>query len=252
MKNTESEIVMGMHCISELLVHYPKKLIQVFVQDTMKKNPRKKTLYRRLEEKRISMQIVSKQKLENICGSTSHQGFVAFIKKRRLQNFDAFLEKQKQKSASLIVILDHIQDPHNVGAIFRSAECFGVDGVIFSTKSGPSITPSVAKVSSGASEHLPLIATPNLDQAVEKLKMQGFSVYAAAMDKVSSGFSAIDYSLKSVLILGSEGEGISASLLKKASSKVYIPMQGKIQSLNVSAAAAVLLAKITESKAHHE
>ncbi len=246
MKQTDSyDVVMGIHCVSELLHHYPQRLVQVFVQDAMKKNVRKKTLYRRLEEKRIPRQLVSKKTLEEIAGSSSHQGFVAYIKKRRFTHLKDFFQQMKQEKTSLVLILDHIQDPHNVGAIFRSAECFGVSGVLFSEQTGPSLTPSLSKVSSGASEHLTLVQTARLAAAVDGLKDEGFTILSAAVDSGSTDFWQVPKKNKTALILGSEGEGISPLLKKKSDHLVYIPMKGKVHSLNVSAAAAVLISQLS-------
>ena len=136
-KISEYDLVMGMHCIQELIRFYPKKIWKVYVQDSIQKNSQKKTL------------------------------------------------------------LDQIHDPHNIGAIFRSAECFGVDGVIFSEKNGPSITPSVSKVSSGASEHLPLIRIANLALYVEKMKEAGFTICAACL--ADSAMRLTDFSYPEIM-----------------------------------------------------
>ncbi|MEL7431131.1 MAG: 23S rRNA (guanosine(2251)-2'-O)-methyltransferase RlmB [Chlamydiota bacterium] len=242
---SQEEIVMGLHCIDELVHHYPKRLLQVFVQDSMKKNLRKKTLCRRLEQQKIPTKTLPKSDLEKLCGSSSHQGFVALIKKRQFRNVVHFLEKRKEQKRSLVLMLDQIQDPHNVGAIFRSAECFGVDGIVFSSKHGPTITPSVSKVSSGASEHLNLMETPNLESTMIRFQEEGYKILAASLDQGSIDGTQISYPEKMVLILGAEGEGVRSSIRKKADSTVYIPMKGHIHSLNVSTAAAVLLAFAT-------
>ncbi len=133
-----------------------------------------------------------------------------------------------------------------MGAIFRSAECFGVDAVIFSSKQGPSITPSVSKVSSGASEHLRLVESSSLANSVAALQKAGYQVLAASLTEHALDAARFSYSSKWVLILGAEGSGIHPTLLKKVDQELYIPMRGKLHSLNVASAAAVFLAFATQ------
>ena len=139
-------------------------------------------------------------------------------------------------------MLDSIMDPHNFGAILRAAECFGVDAVLWSKNRGCDITPVVAKVSVGASELLPLVPVSNLAQALERLKDAGVWSIAADVSPEAQPIDQFEFPTKSLILLGSEGEGLQPLLLREAEFKITIPLHGKIDSLNVSQAAAVMLA----------
>ena len=145
--------------------------------------------------------------------------------------------------SSLILILDSIFDPQNFGSILRASECMGADAVIYSKNRGSSLTPSAAKASSGASELIPLIEVSNLAETVRKLKKNDYSVITAEIKKEAKDIRHFSFPKKTALIMGSEGKGVQPLLSKMADCSVYIPMFGKIDSLNVMQAAVVFLAK---------
>jgi 23S rRNA (guanosine2251-2'-O)-methyltransferase len=141
----------------------------------------------------------------------------------------------------LIVALDSIHDPQNLGSIFRAAECFGANALLSSHNRGAPTTPVVSKVSSGASELVEHLQVANLIDALRKLKEANFWIVAANVDASAQELGSFDFPARSVILLGSEGEGIQPLALKNADFSVYIRMLGRIDSLNVSQASAVFL-----------
>ena len=174
------------------------------------------------------------------------QGFVAIIENYSYLVDEAeFLEKLVRKKNSIVIILDRIQDPRNLGAIIRSAEAFGVDGIVLSDKKSVGITPSVIKTSTGAIEFVDIIVTRNLNNFVASLKKIDFWIYGAEAG-TGNRYYDIDFSPKSCLVLGSEGAGIRKKLKNNCDVLMEIPLKGKINSLNVSVAGGVLLSEISK------
>lgn len=229
-------LIMGVHAIRELLTHAPERLLRLFT--SRKSHP---DILKACEKQNIPISFVSEQELSKMVDSDSHQSLVAQVKPRHFLDVKEFLQHIADKETAFILMLDQIFDPQNFGAILRSAECFGVDGVIWSKNRGADLTPVVAKASSGASELLPLIRVSNLADSIDKFQKEGFEVVTALLDPTSQSAFQFTFAPKTVLIVGSEGEGIQPLLQKKADRSIYIPMQGKIQSLNVAQATAVLL-----------
>ncbi len=238
---SKDHLVMGVHAIREILRHAPDRILKIYCSISHLAIDRKHELLRECEARKIPISNVTETQLEQMTGSDSHQSFAAHIQGRDLRDLKEFLQKAESEERVFVLMLDQIFDPQNFGALLRSAECFGVDAVIWSKNRGCDITPVVAKASCGASELLPLIKISNLADAVDKFKKAGFEITATIADPKAEPLSSFEYAPKTVLILGSEGEGIQPLLIKKADRFVYIPLQGKIESLNVAQAAAIFL-----------
>lgn len=236
----KDQMVIGIHAIQELLLHAPDRLIRIFTLPPQ--GNRKSELLKECEAKQIPIIFAREDELTAMSGSDSHQSFVAHIKGRQFLDVKEFIEKTEDKKSVFVLMLDQIFDPQNFGALIRSAECLGADAVAWSKNRGSDLTPTVAKTSCGASELLPLIRISNLADGVEQFKKGGFEIVASLLDPASENAFDFTYAPKTVLIVGSEGEGIQPLLRKKADRSIYIPMKGKIQSLNVAQATAVLLA----------
>ncbi len=232
-------LVMGCHSLEEVLKHSPQRLIKVFhLPLNNKTQARKSQLIAKLRKLKKEMHECSKGELDQLCGSTSHQGIAAILKEKVGFDVKTFLKEEK---TSLIVVLDSIFDPHNVGAILRACECFGVDLVVWSKNRGAQLTPVVTKTSSSATEFVNIQMVANLSTALDQYKEAGFSIIGAQLNETSESLFKFEFPKKSVLILGSEGEGIRPLLKSKLDYSIAIPLFGKIDSLNVSQAAAVCL-----------
>jgi len=145
-------------------------------------------------------------------------------------------------------LLDSIQDPHNVGAILRTAECSGVDGVIITTHNSAPITSVVDKVSAGALSFLKICKVNNLVNVIKQLKAEGFWIGGSFLGENSKAYDKVDYSGPFAVIVGNEEKGIKPLVAKNCDFLIYIPMQGKVQSLNVSVATGILLFEINKNR----
>jgi 23S rRNA (guanosine2251-2'-O)-methyltransferase len=160
---------------------------------------------------------------------------------------DEILLDAKKTNLPLIVVLDEIQDPHNVGAILRSAECSGVNGIIITKHRSATITSTVTKVSTGATEHIKICQVNNLSQTIDELKERGFWVVGSSILNAKL-YTDVDYKIPIVLIVGNEEKGIRKLTASKCDFLVKIPMSGKLQSLNVSVATGILLFEIIRQR----
>ncbi len=189
-------------------------------------------------EARIVVQEVDRAKLDAM--APGHQGLIAVASAYAYASVEDMLALAKARGeAPFLVLLDGITDPHNLGAIIRSAECAGAHGVILPERRAVGLTPAAVKASAGAVEHIPVAREVNLARAIERLKREGIWVYGAAMD--GEDYRGVDFSGPAALVVGSEGDGLSRLTREKCDRLVSLPMRGKIGSLNASVAAGVLL-----------
>lgn len=229
-------LIIGKNCVLEALKHAPRRVKQLLIVED-----KERAEYEKLAKaKGIKIRYVHKQLLEKLASSDSHQGVAAYVTAEWTEVKD-FLKTLSNTEEALVLMLDSIFDPQNVGALLRASECFGVKGVVFSKNRGAEITPAVSKVSVGATELLPLIRVSNLVDAIRKFQDEGFEVVVAAVDDKAKPLTSFQFSKKTLIIVGSEGKGVQPLVIKQADRKVYIPMKGKIDSLNVSQAASVMI-----------
>ncbi|MDY4009915.1 MAG: 23S rRNA (guanosine(2251)-2'-O)-methyltransferase RlmB [Candidatus Limiplasma sp.] len=189
-------------------------------------------------ERRIPVQEVDRARLDAI--TRNHQGMLAFASAYQYSTVEKMLDLAKQRGeAPFLVLLDGVTDPHNLGAIIRTAECAGAHGVIVQERRAVGLTPAAVKASAGAVEYLPVARVTNLANTIEKLKAQNIWVYAADMG--GEDYAAVDMSGALALVIGAEGEGVSRRVLDCCDRTVSLPIRGKLDSLNASVAAGVLL-----------
>ena len=189
-------------------------------------------------EAKIVVQEVDRARLDAM--APNHQGMIAVVSAYAYHTVEDMLALAKERGeAPLLVILDGVTDPHNLGAIIRSAECVGAHGVIIPERRAVGLTPAAVKASAGAVEHIPVAREVNLTRLIERLKAEGIWVYGAAME--GEDYRRVDFSGPAALVVGSEGEGVSRLVARSCDRLVSLPMRGKIGSLNASVAAGVLL-----------
>ena len=199
-------------------------------------------------ERGIPVIEVEKSKLDALSDYAPHQGVVALAAEKEYCDVEDILKLAEERGeAPVIVIRDGITDPYNLGAIIRCAECCGAHGLVIPKRRAVGLTPLVTKASAGAVEHLAIAKVANIASTVELLKKRGVWVYAAE----AGGSSVYDTDLKGpvAIVLGSEGNGVSQLVQKTCDATVSIPMYGKVNSFNVSTAAAILLAEV--ARQHH-
>lgn len=191
-------------------------------------------------ENGIVVKEVESQKLDSISGGAVHQGIVAFAAAKEYASVDDILNIAAQKSEQpFILILDEIEDPHNLGAIIRTAECTGVHGVIIPKRRSAGLSFTVDKTSAGALEYVPVARVTNLVQTIERLKKLGIWVYGADMN--GQCYCKANLEGGAALVIGSEGRGIGRLVRQNCDSILSLPMKGKVNSLNASVAAGVLM-----------
>lgn len=182
-----------------------------------------------------------RKKLDFMSVTHSHQGVIAVTAVREYASVDDILAAAREKGENpLIVVCDELSDPHNLGAVIRTAECAGAHGVIIPKRRSAGLTAVVAKTSAGAVAHVPVARVPNLPSLLEELKKEGVWVFGTAADGDTPLYKA-DLKGPAAIVIGSEGEGMGRLVGEKCDFRVSIPMRGKLNSLNASAAAAILL-----------
>lgn len=232
-------LIMGCHALEGVLKHSPERMVTVYhLPLSNKSHDRKQKLVHELHQREIPLKISSKKELDQLCGSESHQGIIAFLKKRDLVDVSDFIQTNQSQ---LVVAIDSIVDPHNLGAILRACECFGVGLVLWSKNRGAPLSATVTKTSSSATEFVPISIVSNLSTTLDKFQNAGYELIGAQVGHRSVNLYDYTFPKLSVLVLGSEGEGIRPLLQSKLDQSIYIPMHGKIDSLNVSQAAAVCI-----------
>lgn len=191
---------------------------------------------------RIEVVMCSRSKLD-ILANGNHQGIVAQIREYKTYSIDEILSSVEKGKTPLLVMCDGLEDPHNLGAILRTADAIGVDGVIIGKHRSVSLTPTVAKVSTGAIDTIRVAQVTNLTQTLKDLKKVGFWVCGADSEKASD-YRLANLTVPLVLVVGSEGFGLSRLVKEQCDFTVKIPMVGKVSSLNASVATAVVLYEI--------
>lgn len=191
---------------------------------------------------KLSVTYVEQKEMDNSCQGV-HQNCAAVIKPYEYIDLDGAIRIASKQEKPVILILDGIEDPHNFGAILRSADIFNVSAVIISKHNQIPLNSTVAKTSAGAINYVPVCLVNNLNQAIDKLKAEGYWVVSSD-GSADTSYADIQYDFKCALIIGSEGFGVSKLVLKNSDYIIKIPMSGKVNSLNASVAAGILLANI--------
>lgn len=199
-------------------------------------------------EKGIVIKEVDAKKLDFLCGRGNHQGVAAYAAAHAYACVADLLALAQQRGESpFLIICDELEDPHNLGAIIRTAEAAGAHGVIIPKRHAASLSFAVSKAAAGALEYLPVARVGNLAATLDELKKQGLWIYGADMD--GTPFCETDYSGPAALVIGSEGRGLGRLIKEKCDFIVSLPMKGKINSLNASVAAGILMYEIARQRA---
>ena len=249
MAKKSHELIYGIHAVEAALRNQQENVLQVFVQQGRNDN-RIKKLLSIAENSGINVQAISNEKLKEKCPKARHQGVVAEI---RISDSNALsLDDLLAKEQLLLLVLDEVQDPHNIGACLRTADATGVDAVIVSKNRSPALTPVIRNVASGAAETVPYLMVSNLARALEKIKENNVWIIGTSGDCAQTIYDASKH-LKSnqslALVMGSEGKGMRRLTREACDELVSIPMQGSVESLNISVATAVCLYEIRRQQA---
>jgi 23S rRNA (guanosine2251-2'-O)-methyltransferase len=198
--------------------------------------------------RQVPVEETDRGRLDDIAHSQTHQGVVAYVRRRRYWELEALAEAALADSPEpLLLMLDSLQDPQNLGSLSRTAEAAGVGGIVLSHNRSPEITPAVVKASAGAAEHLRYARVANLAQALDTLKGRGFWAVGLAGDS-KTRYTDFDYRRPLLLLVGAEGEGLHQLLRKKCDALVSIPMLGRVESLNAAVAGSILLYEVLRQR----
>ena len=198
----------------------------------------------------VPVRFLQRTELDRMAGNAAHQGVVAVTSAKQYNDLDDVVSAKRGKH-SLIIVLDGVEDPHNLGAILRTADAAGANGVVIPERRAAGVTGTVTKASAGASEHLPIAKVTNIARTIEDLK-EG-NVWTVGLDeRAKQTYDALDYNMDCALVLGAEGKGLHDLVKRKCDFLVSIPMLGKVPSLNVSVAAGVVLYEILRQRRARE
>ena len=240
-----SDLIYGLHAIREALRAGTRPLQRILVLRTDRQFG---DLVQAAKRKQIPVHIEPPPAFDRLVPNGRHQGVIAFVAAKSYDTKEQILERAKTRGEKpFLVLLDGVEDPHNLGAVLRTAEAAGVHGVFIPERRAVGLTSVVAKVSAGALDHISVGRVGNLIRLIQDLKEAGLWIYGVD-PQATRLHTDIDMTGPIALVLGGEGEGLRPGVLKECDDRIRIPMQGRIQSLNVSAAAAVTLFEVVRQR----
>lgn len=241
------QVIYGIHPSIEALRSGRDEIERIFLARG-RRGPDVKKIWDLAAEKKIPVELGEREYLDSLTEGSTHQGVVCQCKPFAYHSLDEVLEGCRNSlNDSLLLILDCIVDPQNLGSLIRTGHCFGVAGIIIPEKRSASVTPSVIKASAGAAHHIPIAKVVNIARTVDYLKERGFWIYGADVS-CEADIRALDYEGPICLIMGSEKKGIRPLVKKKCDFLISIPMRGHFDSLNVSVAGGIILHEINRRK----
>ena len=244
----ERDIIYGTNPVMEALKADRLTVNKILIAEA-KDSPHLRALQQLAREKGIPIHRCPRELLNRETGSEHHQGVMAYQAGTAYATWEELEQRiARTPGLSVVVILDSIEDPQNLGSLIRTAEACGAQGVVIPKDRAAGLTPTAVKISAGAAAHLPIVRVTNLAQAIEDLKKLGFWVVGAETRGAKSLYE-MKFDMNVALLIGSEGKGIRPLLLRKCDFTVSIPMRGKISSLNTAMAGAVILYEILRQQA---
>ncbi len=242
--SAREDILIGRNSIMEALVS-DREIEKIIVSDNSEGSIKKIVAIAR--DKGIIVDRAEKAALGRIAGTDNHQGVLAFVTEFKYSSVEEILEVAKEKGEEpFVIILDSVTDPHNLGAIMRTAECTGVHGIIIPKRRAVGVNQTVDKAAAGASQYVKVAKVTNLVSTIEKLKEENIWIYSCDMD--GDDIFGVDFKGGVAIVLGNEGKGISKSVRESSDFVISIPMRGRINSLNVSNAGAVTMYQVAKNK----
>ena len=233
----DQELVCGINAVNEIISIRPSSVTTLFIEDD--KGKRIQELDQLAKQNNIEVVLQDSSFFQKNFSEMNHQS-VAIICHKRLEENENFLENLFKKKNLLLLILEHITDPHNVGACIRTAAAAGVDAIIVPKNRSCHLTPTVRKISSGGAELIPFVVVTNIVRTINKLQSEGVMIYGTDM-KASKLHNEITYGDKSALIIGSEDKGLKRLTLENCDEIIKVKMPGRIESLNASVSTGIML-----------
>jgi 23S rRNA (guanosine2251-2'-O)-methyltransferase len=241
-------IIYGKNPIIELLSNPSSEIEELYISRNDKSNDASEIL-KTAKSRGIKTSSLTKESLSELCDTHSHQGIAARIKDYEYHNLADIVSRTKEKGGKLLlIILDHLEDPQNLGAIIRTADVLGAHGVVIPKDRAASVTPAVVKASSGAVSYMPVSRVVNLANVIRDLKKGGVWIVGADSSSSTSVHQEDFKNLDIALVIGNEGKGLSQKIKSECDFLVSIPQSGKVSSLNASVAAGVMIYEIIRQR----
>ena len=239
------DVIYGINAVTEALKSRGRGLEYVALAKA-RRNGRLQKLVEACRAAGIAVRFESREQLTRLAKSESHQGAVAIAGAKKYADVDALLASRRDAFA-FVLLLDGIEDPHNLGALLRTADAAGVDGVIIPERRASGVTGTVVKASAGASEHVPIAKVTNLSRTLEELKER--ELWIVGLDeRGTKSYDEVDYKMNCALVLGAEGHGMHEQIRKRCDFLVKIPMKGSVPSLNVSVAGGIVMYEVAKQR----
>ena len=239
--------IVGLHAAQSALMYSPQKISRAWV-DSERHDKRLETLLETLTTLDVSIEKVERKKLDKLADSMNHQGIVLEVAlPEELSENDLKVAVEHLSENALFLVLDNVQDPHNLGACLRTADATGVHGIIITKDNAVGITPTVCKVASGAAETVPVYVVTNLARTLRWLKTEGVWVVGTAGEAESTLFKS-DFTVPMALVIGAEEKGMRRLTREQCDFLVKLPMLGTVESLNLSVATGVLLYEVLRQR----
>ena len=243
---SKESFIYGINAVTEALEHQSERIVKIFFLENYKNN-RVRSIIRQSNKKNILSEEVTKEFLQNLVSTSKNQGIVATLKEKNHFDSKTALHYLENVESPLVLILDDLDDPRNIGACYRTANAVGVDMVVISKNRISLNSPVISKVSSGASELTNTAIVSNISQFIDKLKQNGFWIYGSS-DTAKKDYREVDYQESTAIVIGSEGKGMRKLTAKKCDHVITITMKGKVESLNVSVACGVVLYEVLRQR----
>ena len=238
-----SQYVYGKNVVRQLISDN-KNIHEIILMEGLKD----KELEKMIRQSGVPLRVMNRRQMDKLLNASNHQGIAASIDDYKTYTIDEMIEAIPKGKLPLLIMLDGLEDPHNLGAILRTADCVNADGIIIGKHRSVQLTPTVAKVSTGAIDTVKVASVTNLSKTLVQLKKQGFWAVGADIENARD-YREGQYDVPLVLVIGSEGFGISELVKKNCDYMIALPMAGTVTSLNASVAAGILMYEIY-SKRH--
>jgi 23S rRNA (guanosine2251-2'-O)-methyltransferase len=240
-----SEVLYGIHAIGEALKRGGRRFDYVAVSRD-RTDPRLQKVLDDCRAQGISVRFVPREEIDRQTRTNTHQGIMAFTSRKEYTGVEELLE-HKHGAYNFLLVLDGVEDPHNLGALIRSADGAGADGVVIPERRAAGITGAVVKASAGASEHIPVARVVNIARTLDELKQQ--NVWVVGLDeRGQQSYDELDYNMNCAIVMGAEGKGLHDLVRRKCDMLVSVPMMGSVSSLNVSVAGGIVMYEVQRQR----
>lgn len=234
------ELLFGKHAVEESLLADRRRVFSVSISERTKAKARS-NLQKLADQRGVPLKSVARHQLDRMVGKVGHQGVVAEVSTFPYSDLEELLSRLDLPSKPILLLLDCVQDPQNLGTLIRSAEAVGVSGLILPRNRSATVTPAVVNASAGAVEHLGVALVTNLERTITRLKDEGFWIAGLEAEPVAYRYDQVDLNVPLGLVVGSEGRGLGRLVKERCDYLLQLPMTGHVTSLNAGVAGSIVL-----------